>query len=85
VLLHARLPKPLRCEEHHQEPNPAAHHADSGVRADEHERQELILRAKEELVHERAVCNERYSHGDVEHRKAIEEEDTGFLGPRPKP
>lgn len=75
-----RMQADLRSKEHNEEPDPASHDTNRGIRAREHQRQELILRSEHQLMRDRAVGYQRYRHRDVCKREAIKEEDSWLLG-----
>lgn len=64
----------LRSEEDNHKTKPARHHANSRVRADEHQRQELVACAEDQRVSQRAVGDERDGDSDVEQGEAVEKE-----------
>jgi hypothetical protein len=63
----------LRREINNHEPNPAPHHSQRRIRARKHKREELIARAEDHLVDQRAIYYERNGDGIVQHRKPIKQ------------
>lgn len=64
----------------HQKPDPATNHSQSGITADEHQREELIAsQPEDELVSHGTVDDERDGHRQVQQREAVGIEDATSL------
>lgn len=72
------LRAPLSSKVNHHKSKPTPHHPQGRVAAREHERHKLVsIQAKDELMHERAVQDQRNANCYVQQRKSVQQEYSG--------